>query len=427
MTVGFVRGPDAEGPGRLWMALRNETDRERVLGFGPTPPFSGYRGRSPTSFGPDPLLVPADDRGYAQPEIVPDEPGADGCWRVDAVFVSSNVRTELALGPGEAVVGEYAFLFGHDTNGCLPEHQVYRFEDEVLDLELSVAAWAPSLAVAGESRFDRSVPALPDVAATAWYHTAEGADVYLEPRRERLSLPQGGADFLLKNFSTNPIRIDEGDWRLFKLRNGRWYRVLPWETATAPTTVPPGGQSRHLLSVDNRISYNRTGIVTGIGGGLYAVRYGSRPLIADFDSGPVRIPGDGTGGDGEDAGDEPRQAQAALLAVEGDRIGVEPDVPDDRVDRDDGTLTVDFGDGGEAVFVVRRADPDEGDPVTVIDEQANQTTALRNTVGFFQEGVQRVRFQAQPGLVDQPVERFGTAGDPLLFAHDGETYFGRVE
>ncbi|PSQ17475.1 hypothetical protein BRD00_07130 [Halobacteriales archaeon QS_8_69_26] len=424
LTAGFLRPPDLEDPARVWMALRNDADRQRTFGFGPTPPFSGYFGQSPTGFGPEPMLVPDDDRGYARPGIVPDDPRGEGCWTAESVFVAPDVRTKLALGPGEAVVGEYALVFGHQAEACFPEHQVYAFRDPVMDFRLLLGTWDPAVAVPGESRFDRSVPSLPGVAGTAWYHTAADAQVYLEPRGETLSLPRDSTDFLLKNFSTDRIRIDEAGWRLYKYRDGRWFRVLPWETDRNYVHLPPGGESRVLLSMDNRIGYNRQGIVRDIGGGLYAARYGSIPLLADFDSGPLRVDGDDPG---EPAEEEPRQAQAALVAVEGDPVGVEPDVPSDRIERDGGTVRADYGDGGESVFLARRASSEEGEPVRVIAEQANQTVALRNTLGFFEEDVQRVRLEASETLVRRPASRFGDGSDPFLFSYDDETFLGRVE
>lgn len=435
VTLAFSGVPGAGSPARVWIALRNDADRERTLPFGPTPPFSGYEGQSAGAFGSELLLVPADDRGYAQPGVVPDGP-EDGCWRAASVFAITDVRTKLALPPGEAVVGEYALLAPHERTGCLPEHRVFVFDDRALDLQIGVSVWDPAVATPGESRFDRAVPDLPDDAATAWYHGAAGTEVYLEPGAERVELPQGNVNYLLKNFSTNTYRIDDAGWRLYKLVDGRWFRVLPWDAVETPRTVPPGGQARYILSVDNRIGYARNEITSGIGGGLYALRYGSTPLTPDLGSDPVRIEGPAPGESGRPEEPEgmppgPRQGRAALLRVVGDPVGVVPDVHPDLVDRDGDRVSVTLGDGGEAGFVLRRADPDReapgGDPVRVIAEQANQTAALRNTLGFFEADTQRVRLEAQPAVVHRPAERFGDGQYPLVLSHGGETFLGRVE
>lgn len=432
LTAAFTGPPSPEEPARVWLALRNDADRERTFAFGPTPPFSEYHGDPGPTVGARQsglLLVPDDDRGYAQSVMVPDElPSNPACWRTTGVFVSPDPRTKLALGPGESAVGEYAVLLPHDASACLPEHQVFVFSDRILGVSLGLSVWAPSVAAPGDSALDRSVPSLPGPASTAWYHTADEATVYLRPLDEHLEPPSDGTAFLLRNFSHRTLRFDAGDWGLYKLHEGRWFRIQPWETASQFRRLPPGGESAVRLRFDNRLQSMNRSVLSGIGGGLYAVRYGSVPLVRDYDEDPVLIPGEGGAGPSTPDPDEPREAQAALVQVAGDPVGVLPTVPDERVERDEGVARVNLGDGGDDVLAVRRAAPDEGDPVTVIAEQANATTALRNSLGFFTGETQRVRLRAQGPVVREPFERFGTPMEDRLFlSYDGDLFLCRIE
>lgn len=461
LSAGFVSGATRESPARVWIGVGNRTDEPREISFGPTPPFSSYRGRvwrghnvafdassDGNGDGVGALLVPVDDPGFPYPDVVPDGPGENGWTATDELGspVDPVGPTNVTLRPGEGFAGEYHLLA---APGGFPDSAAFEFTTDWEPVSLGIGLWGPGADVV-DSRFDRDVPELPGHAVTDWYHrsgTWQGSDdsprAILRPESERLELPTAGTTFTLQNRS--PGMVNGGGWDLYKLRDG-WRHVAPWRppsTGIVYSPIPAGGSQRLAFSVDNDPSTDESPIDTdaatfaglsGVGPGLYAVRHGlgrgSPPSNEPLTIPQPRRVSSGTSTATPERPSDPI-AYAALFELVGDRPPLTmPDggpVGEIETERNGDTVTVRISDRMEigeerGVLEVRRADDGPAD-ATLIFEQVTQTAALRAAVvQLRREGVERVRVTGDDDVVSEPILRFGGDSESARLAFEGTTY-----
>ncbi len=429
LTVGFTRPANGDGPARLWVGLVNGADRELRIGFGATPPFSGYYGDVHASVEAPPprtglLVIPDDDRNYASYDyVVPDEP-TDGCWRAVGPAVGPPVRSVVDVPPGQGIAGEYVALAPNDALQCLPPRATIAFGSEEEEVGFAVRVWQKAEAAPGESRFDRTVPPLPEFERTLWFHDAgPETPVYLAPRHERLELEADSTAVVLRNFSATPLAIDPGGWDLYKLYRGDWKHVAPWVTPTRSTTVPPGDEHSLPFLVDNDPDRDReetpdVATVSGLGGGLYAVRHGGFALEDVRAAGVMQLPA----GDPPTRDGPPPIACAALVGVSGAPLSVPPTPAVRETTRSGSTLTVTVGDPDDrAVLVMRRA-PDREPSLELIPEQVMQVPALQDAVAHLTSDVETVRVVTDEFDATEPLDRFVPGADRLVVRYQGSTY-----
>jgi hypothetical protein len=281
LTVGFTAPPTATSPARVWIGLNNASVADRRIEFGPTPPFSGYRGRTGADAG-DLVLVPADGRSAPGLDVVPDGP-VDGRWVATGEVPGPAERrdggTVRTLAGGETVAGEYFLLLAEGTDG-LADRGIYRFGPDEASLSVGVAVWDPGLAERSPSTFDRSVPGVPVADETEWFHDG-GRTTFLAPERESLVLPRDRAAFRLRNLSERPVTAGEADWDLYRLEGG-WRRIATG-AGDRVDRLPAGGERTLSLGVAGEGRAPPAGgggadvstSVAGLSPGLYAVRFGA--------------------------------------------------------------------------------------------------------------------------------------------------------
>lgn len=117
-------------PARLEITLRNETDRERTLDLGHSPPFSRVSPREddlPVALIPEQSdAVTAGSPPESGDAFPPEEP-VDGCWRLRESPRVWPRGTERTLAPSEAISRSYALYDGPNGLRCLPSG-THRFE-----------------------------------------------------------------------------------------------------------------------------------------------------------------------------------------------------------------------------------------------------------------------------------------------------------
>lgn len=129
-SVELTRQYSEDEPTRLGISVTNRSDAPRHVTFGPSPPFSSYRGEQKAGSALA-ILVP-DDRTHVHVGRVDDADGepedpVDGCWQVGGLGWNDVARLET-LDPGESLTGTYSVFASTENEDCLPTGE-YRFEE----------------------------------------------------------------------------------------------------------------------------------------------------------------------------------------------------------------------------------------------------------------------------------------------------------
>lgn len=201
------------------------------------------------------------------------------------------------------------------------------------------------------------------------------------------SLPAATFEFTLSNDTDATFKTNFYDWAVSKRVDGQWYRIAPRIVLQPLMSVDPGGSHTWRLSVDNSQldgrpledpSATEEVDIAGLGGGEYAFTT--------------------SGWFGE--GNHDRQiGLAARFSLSGDPVELVPTDGVTETVRDGDTFVVHTGDGpgGERFtgFALERtdADPDR----TLIAEQAIRDRWLRNTLPYFEDGIDTVRLADPSG------------------------------
>lgn len=209
----------------------------------------------------------------------------------------------------------------------------------------------------------------------------ERAPITLTADSRSVSLPET-VTFTLDNRTGRELSTNFYAWTLWKRVDGDWLRVVPDIWREPLMTLDHGESHEWVLTAEHALPQNpgryydawlSSGTVGGLGGGEYA-----------FTADGVL---DGSG--------EQSLGFAARFTVDAPELPLEPTSRVTDASRDGEVVTV-HGEGvGEenrrAAFVLRRVD-DGADPQRVIPEQAAHDYRLRNTLPYFEAGVEEVRY-----------------------------------
>ena len=402
----------ADHPARLVASLQNTERYRESVGLDWLPPFGRPASEPPRDHGEPSMSAGLRDEGSllfaptGDHDLV-DEPPAverdsDGQWRL-AGEIDRWLPETVTLDPGEAIRGEYAVV-GHPEGSGRPTG-VYEYLGGTDGADASITVWETSApGPDGESRFaGESVPPIDGdgQAGAGWYHTAdESSGTYLRPETERAELP-AGITFQFVNHTREQLGC--GHWYVYKRHDGEWFDLGPYVRTAECRMVPPAGTKSwtlHAYRGGGSLPPEDGRAYPHLGGGRYAVSVGY--------------------------GDE-SSSSTAMVELVGDPVEI---VPTDGVEheRDGSTVTVTAPerDGGESeedvtVSVTRAGEAEE----TLIREQVMRDwyRGLRNTLPFFDEGVDEVRLrsteQVTYGLIGHDESR-------SRYRVDGQAYEVRV-
>ncbi|QLG26958.1 hypothetical protein HUG10_05120 [Halorarum halophilum] len=234
--------------------------------------------------------------------------------------------------------------------------------------------------------------------------------LFVRPSKTSGTLPRATFEFTLVNGTDLRFGYNRFHWQVWKRVAGEWYYVAPRSWVDPLFFVEPGESWTLTVAVDAEGSVAddadeaRGGsaesvALSGFGGGEYAFA-----VDGWFEGQDYR---DGTG-------------LAARFALEGEELELTPDDTVTDTERDGDAVTVrtdvDGGDDArECAFVLERADAP--DPRRYVAEQAIRDRRLRNTLPFFEDGVERVELVEQNGVTPP----FGV-NEPYGISYDGESY-----
>jgi hypothetical protein len=216
-------------------------------------------------------------------------------------------------------------------------------------------------------------------------------------------------EFTLANETDATLNINFYDWGLWKRVGGEWFYVVPRAIPEPLMRLLPGEAHSWRLTAEHELpeasrrwygSWTDSGTVSGLGGGEYAFTTGG--WFGEYDDG-------GQFGFG------------VLLEFDAPELSLEPTDSVTGSSRDEDTVTVraegdDSEDARLAEFVLTRVD-DAEESRSLIPETAAQDDRLRNTLPFFEEGVERVRFVAENAVVPP----FGVT-EPYTVSYEGDLF-----
>lgn len=353
VDLRFTATATVTHPARLALTLTNESDATKQVDPAAFPPVGtaltrrwtgpGSTGSDSTDSGstpdaaaqdasPDRLLVPTGggDLGSARSGY---ERGPEGYWRATAS--PPTLPDGIDVEPEETLTGAFILLGAPGATG-FPRG---RYAPDAAAGTLSLAVWdtgAPG--PRGESRFaGLAVPDLPNTDGTDWFHEATlQTGIFLRPATERGGSPTRFR-FTLVNHSIDPLGGNPDEWKLYKLVDGRWYRIAPWTIDLVAGAIPSGSTFEYVVAASNgsrpACECPQTGGAVGrLGGGLYALEAGySRVRTSEtyaalfrFDAPDVRV----------DASGE------STVAASGDRTVVTRPEWGDGTGSPDATMTV---------------------------------------------------------------------------------------
>ncbi|WP_435117148.1 hypothetical protein [Halolamina sp. C58] len=234
----------------------------------------------------------------------------------------------------------------------------------------------------------------------------ERAPIALTADSRSISLPET-VTFTLENGAGRTLSTNFYAWKLWKRVDGDWYRIVLDIWPEPLMTLDHGERHEWVLTAEHDLpadpgryydAWLEAGTVSGLGGGEYAFTT------------------DGWFGESTD----PQLGFAVLFAVDAPDLTLEPTAKVSDASRDGAVVTV-RGDGegdgdGRAELVVRRVEAAAGAD-RVIPEQAAHDYRLRNTLPYFEDGVERVRYvERSPGY-----PAFGV-DEPYAIRYEGELY-----
>lgn len=436
VSVRFGERATTGHPVRLEAQLRSlrETTTEVPLEFPPFAPVTNLdRGRAfdrevlstgdDDRPGPDRLyLVPANREGLADsvPRIELAGQG-EQVWRL-AEPIEPWYPDAVRMRAGQRL--RETFHLVAPVNATAPPLGRYETSDGRA-VATGITAWQTSApGPRTDSRFgDANVPTLPHVSETQWFHRADaGTRVFLRPRSERVEPPATIAA-MLHNHSRESATASS--WSFYKLDGGRWYDLGPYLMTGVARPLAPGQRHTWRVAVAHDGDRPSGGFEPAdaafgyLGGGRYALAAGS---------GPAGQP-------------------AALFSLDAPALTVAPS-DDVTTARDGSVLTVRSGrppgdgDAESSVLVLERGAPapttetpspsivdqgGDGSLGRLIPEQVMHSRGLRNTLPFFEDGVETVRLETTATVTGRATRtvRLNTGASGFRFG--GDAYRFHVE
>lgn len=224
------------------------------------------------------------------------------------------------------------------------------------------------------------------------------------------TLPIGTLSFTLRNEGSQTFTTNFWEWHVHKYVDGRWFHIAPRFWHVPAMDVASGESHTWTLTVDN----------TKLDGSPLPTARGTKAVdLAGLGGGQYAF---GTTGWFEDGDHEYQTGVAALFELDGPGIELRPTDEVTAVKADGETVTVraereDLDQSRIAAFELTRTDDPEGQVREYIVEMAMRNRRLRNTLPFFESGVERVRL-VEPNSTYPP---FGV-NEPRAIAYGGETY-----
>jgi len=234
----------------------------------------------------------------------------------------------------------------------------------------------------------------------------------LERSTESVELPRGEVSFTLDNGTETMFMMNPYGWSLWKHVDGDWYHILPQIVRQPLMELQPSDEHTWTVTIDNEDEE-----------GLHPAQGTEGDTVAGIGDGEYAFMTDGWF---EGDGHEEKTGFCARFEVDGGAIEVTP-TEDAEAERDGETVIVtDDRKPTEntrlAAFVLTRTEETE-DAERMIPEQAirwshhAQSFSYRNTLPFFEEGVETVRYETYDGT--HPV--FGVQ-EPHVIEYEGEFY-----
>lgn len=379
--TGFTRTATADHPASLTTVVTNDRNVPAILDAATLPtlvPSVGYLrddgrrgegGGSRDGDGPALALVPTERDELAL--------GTGGFERAGTYWTTTDYSGDwypdvVRIDPDDAVVIDQAVVGRRGSEG----RPTGTYEFGAGEGALPFVVWNTDRpGPTADSRFDGVDVGPPGVRSVRWFHDAgPTAGRYLFPAVERTDLP-AKITFEFVNHTREEASL--GDWYLHKRVDDRWFRVdgQRRRLGSGFRFLAPGGTAEWTLHAfpDEGLDCDCAGeMAQFLGGGRYAVTVGY---------------------------DSRTEAGGALFEVRAEPTTVRP-AEDATVEREGSTAVVtspafDADPESRVRVVVERAGPvgdSGGVERRVIPEQAMQPsrTGLRNALGAFEEGIDRV-------------------------------------
>lgn len=402
----FAATATQDHPPRVVASFTNENPFENTFLLDWTPPFGRLGSDHPRP--PDRQYSPRyvtyrDTLAFvptARHQLVDDPPKVthadDGTWRFKDEGTAGWLPERVRMESGETFYGEY-YVAGHPEGaGNGRPTGIYEFSrGQEGDIQINV--WDTERP--GPYRTSRfqgmSVPQIPRTESLAWYHEADsGTKSFVNPSTEQSELP-AAIDFTFINHAKTSTGC--GHWNLYKLHQGRWFHLGPYLHTADCRNLLPGGAKTWTIHAFHGVGLEaREASAFGhLGGGRYAA-------VAGY-------------------GHE-TSSSAALVELIAGQIIIEP-TDDITTERSNGTVTVtsprwkDDQHPLSATVTVTRAERAEHlvipeQVMTTRSEGKRLTNAIRNTVPFFDESVEKVVFRTDEWIAGSTI---GTdTGRPTL-------------
>jgi hypothetical protein len=247
----------------------------------------------------------------------------------------------------------------------------------------------------------------------AWPDVTDETPIALTPSTQQGSLPTTTFEFTLTN--ETDVRFDTNfyAWRVWKRVDGSWFHVAPTAWPQPLMALEPGESHMWTLTVDNtksdgapfsHVEGRQSILLSGLGGGTYAFTTDGWFATEDYQNG---------------------LGFAARFDLSGDPVELTPTDEVTETTREGDTVVVNTdreagGDARKAAYIVDRVaegESSDGAARGVITEQILRNRELRNTLPFFEDGVETVRLEEQ----NATFPAFGI-NDPRLVEYEGVRY-----
>lgn len=249
----------------------------------------------------------------------------------------------------------------------------------------------------------------------SWSDVTDETPIAMRPAAQDASLPTATVDVTLRNETAVGLVTNFHHWGLWKRVDGEWFYLAPQYWPEPAMSLDTGESHTWTLSIDNtqldgdviQNGGSKDDIsLVGLGGGTYAFTTHGNFATEDY---------------------EHAHGFAARINLAGDPVELVPTSDATGTTRDGDTVVVevDRGDAGSerrVVYTMQRLSADatvDGEPRRVITEQALRSRVLRDTLSFFEEGVETVRLRD----TDTYLNPFGfDAEKPQVVAYAGQRY-----
>ena len=403
VELGFTSTATADSPATVSGSLTNTAPWANTFRLRETPPFGqtnrtgGIRDHDrELTYRSNLVFAPTEQSEVA--DVVPDvELADDGTWRLAEPISDTWGPETLRLDPDQTVETEW-YLVGR-PEGTDRGRPTGTYEFRSGDTDLSVTVWDTDRPgpTAPREAGDIAIPSLPNTESTDWYYEATPeTPAYLEPSIQLVSLP-GAVDFTLTNHTH--ANLSGNSWNLYKRHDGEWFYLEPWAHTAVLRTIPPGGERSYHLRAFHGDPVPCDGISVGnLGGGTYAFE----SMYSTDDDAPVDL-----------------GSFAARFEVDAPAVDIRPTPSADlAVTREDGTVRVEWPRRPEVERGTLTVERREDSPAErLLPEQAMRARnrGLRNTLAFFEDGIDRVVLRTDRNTVSTAAGAEGYTPASRLF------------